>query len=177
MSLPQPPGPAKLVIGLFMREKDLLAPLTHDLIEKFGAIDLLSPWFPFDYTNYYESEMGSPLFRRLLVFKPLIKQTDLPEIKMITNNLELKYSGHDKRQVNIDPGYLLLERFILATNKNFTHRVCISDGVYADLTLIFQNGEFKTLDWTYPDYAAQNMIEFLTKVREKLKLDLQKTSG
>ncbi len=177
MSLPQPPGPAKLVIGLFMMEKDLLEPLVHDLVEKIDTIDIVSPWFPFDYTSYYESEMGNPLFRRMLVFKSLIKQTDLPEIKRITNKLELEYSKNDKRKVNIDPGYLLLERFVLATNKNFTHRICISNGIYADLTLIFQKGEFKPLAWTYPDYAAQNMIEFLLKVREKLKLDLQKTSG
>ncbi len=177
MSKPQPPCPAKLVIGVFMRNKRLLNPVTHDLTDKFGAIDLLSPWMAFDYTPYYKPEMGSPLYRRMIVFKSLIRQTDLPEIKTITNALELKYTGHNKRTINIDPGYLLLERFILATNKNFTHRICIGDGIYADLTLIYQDGGFKTLSWTYPDYASREMIAFLLKVREKFKLDLQKTSG
>lgn len=36
---------------------------------------------------------------------------------------------------------------------------------------------FQTLEWTYPDYAAESMIQFLTKVREKYLLDLKSVKG
>jgi len=119
MSLPKAPKPAKLVIGLFMKEKRLIEQITAELIEVFGSIDMVSPWFPFDYTDYYESEMNAPLFRRMLAFKELIKQSSLADIKNITNEIESNYSREEKRLVNIDPGYMLQERFVLATgNRN-----------------------------------------------------------
>ena len=65
MSKPREPKPAKLVIGLFMKEKELFEPLVDKLVSRFGAPDLVSRWMSFDYTAYYEQEMGSPLFRRL----------------------------------------------------------------------------------------------------------------
>ena len=112
-------------------------PLAEAVSEKFGPVDLVSAWMPFDYTIYYEREMGSPLFRRMLVFRDLIGQDELPAIKRFTNDLESEYLDEGRRRVNIDPGYLLPERFVLATGKNFTHRIYIGQGIYADLTLIY----------------------------------------
>ena len=173
MSRPQPPKSAKLVIGLFMKEKHLIVPVAKTLIEKFGPVDMVSAWLPFDFTTYYESEMGTPLFRRILVFERLIKQSALAQIKIITNDLELKYSKNDKRIVNLDPGYILRERFVLATGKNYSHRIYIGRGIYADLTLIYAKGRFQTLPWTYPDYAEQNMLTYLEQVRNKYVSDLR----
>ena len=76
---------------------------------------------------------------------------------------------------NIDPGYVLHERFVLASGKNFSHRIYIGDGIYADLTLIYQNGNFQKLPWTYPDYADQAMLNFLDQVRSKYVLDVRRT--
>ncbi len=148
MSIPQPPKPAKLVIGLFMKEKSLLPPVADELAGRFGPVDMVSSWIPFDYTSYYESETGTPLFRRILTFDKLIKQSFLADIKCMTNEIELKYSENNNRRVNIDPGYMLYERFVLATGKNFTHRIYIGRGIYADLTLIYTKGSFRdiTLD-------------------------------
>ena len=171
MSLPQPPDLAKLVIGLFTKEKQEFTEAAHDLATEFGEIEMVSPWFPFDYTSYYETEMGRPLFRRMLVFKTLVQQTDLPDIKAITNRIEIQYTRDDKRIINIDPGYLLLERFVLATGKNYTHRIYIGQGFYADLTLIFQNGSFQPLPWTYPDYADPSVKTFLEKIRNRLRME------
>jgi len=145
MSVPCKPKPLKLVIGLFMREKALLEPLAGALSAAFGALDLISAWMPFDYTSYYEAEMGTPLFRRLLAFKKLIGQQELPQIKVATNALEGRYMQGGRRRVNIDPGYLLHERFVLASGKNFSHRIYLGSGIYADLTLIYQKGNFQKL--------------------------------
>lgn len=176
MSLPQTPKPAKLVIGLIMKDRALFEPLSVELAADFGSVDMVSSWMPFDYTTYYEPEMGTPLYRRLMTFKDLINQDQLPEIKLTTNRLEHIFSQNGRRRVNIDPGYLLYERFVLASGKNFSHRIYIGNGIYADLTLIYQGGGFKKLPWTYPDYADAPMLAFLTQVRNKYGADLKNRS-
>lgn len=173
MSTPQAPRPAKLIIGLIMKDRTLIEPLIVELCASFGPLDLVSAWMPFDYTTYYEPEMGAPLVRRMLAFKKLIRQSELPAIKLTTNRLEEKYSQHGKRRVNIDPGYLLLERLVLASGKNFSHRIYIGQGIYADLTLIYRRGAFEKLPWTYPDYADQPMQAVLQQVRSKYAVDLK----
>lgn len=173
MSIPQAPKPAKLVIGLIMKDRALFEPLGVELSAGFGSVDMVSSWMPFDYTTYYEPEMGTPLYRRLLTYQKLINQDELPEIKLTTNRLEQSFSQNGRRRVNIDPGYLLYERFVLASGKNFSHRIYIGGGIYADLTLIYQRGGFEKLPWTYPDYADQPMLAFLTQVRNKYAVDLK----
>jgi hypothetical protein len=173
MSQPLPPKPAKLVIGFFLKEKGLGIHVVKALVDKFGTIDVASSWFPFDFTHYYNEEMGTPLFRRLVAFNQLIHQVSLADIKVFTNDLEHEHSSNGKRSVNIDPGYLLHERFVLATGKNYSHRIYIGKGIYADLTLIYAKGGFKPLPWTYPDYASEIIITFLEQVRKKYTIDLK----
>lgn len=174
MSVPQPPKPAKLVVGFFLNDRSLAAAIVGQLQDRLGPLEMVSPWLPFDFTSYYEKEMGAPLSRRVVVFKPLVEQTRLVAIKRMTNALEGDYVREGKRRVNIDPGYLLPERLVLATGKNFTHRIYLGEGIYADLTLIFQKGAFRSLPWTYPDYADRRLIDFLTLVRNKYLLDLKR---
>ena len=116
--------------------------------------------------------MGTPLFRRRLAFKPLIEQLQLAAVKVTTNRLEDQYTRSGRRRVNIDPGYLLYERFVLASGKNFSHRIYIGHRIYADLTLIYQGGAFEKLPWTYPDYADRPILSFLEQVRDKYAADL-----
>ncbi|MFC1885523.1 DUF4416 family protein [Thermodesulfobacteriota bacterium] len=177
MSLPQPPKPAKPVIGFFLKDTHLIEDVASVVAERMGPIDMVSTWLPFNFTAYYGPEMGGPLFRRMLSFKTLIKQSALAEIKLMTNDIERAFSKNGKRLVNIDPGYLLNERFVLATGKNFTHRIYIGRGIYADLSLIYQKGRFQKLPWTYPDYTEINMISFLEKVRNKYQADLKQSSN
>jgi len=174
MSRPQAPKPAKLLVGFFLKEKALAGTIVRELAEQLGPIDMVSRWLDFDFTSYYEKEMGGPLHRRIVVFNNLIEQTRLPHVKCTTNEIENQYEKKGCRRVNIDPGYLLPERFVLATGKNFTHRIYIGEKIYADLTLIFQKGAFRKLPWTYPDYADSRIIEFLTLARNKYMRDLKK---
>ena len=171
MSVPQTPKPAKLVIGIITTELKIAENLVIELASPYGKIDLVSPWMHFNYTTYYEPEMGSPLFRRVFAFKPLISQSDLSAVKLTTNRMEHDYSREGRRRVNIDPGYMLRERFVLASGKNFSHRIYIGSGIYADLTLIYRKGNFQTLPWTYPDYGDERMLNFLEQVRNKYILD------
>lgn len=173
MSNPRPAQLAKLVVGLFTSEKSLLIPVAEELSANFGAIDLMGAWFPFAFTTYYKPEMGFPLYRRMMAFRQLIEQPRAVEIKLATNTMEQTYTQNGKRHVNIDPGYLLYERFVLMTGKNYTHRIYVDKGIYADLTLIYQQGAFQPLPWTYPDYAQRQMLAFLKQVRNKYVIDVK----
>jgi len=178
MSIPKDPEPAKLIVGCIMNDKAFIDTLFLLLEKEFGSVDMISQWLDFAYTDYYYKEMGSPLFRKVFVFKNLIEQEDLALIKTKTNELEKKFTTSGKRAVNFDPGYLVSSRFILATGKEYSHRIYIGHKIYADLTLMYSKKEgFKTLDWTYPDYASQSMLSFLKKVRDKYLLDLKASKG
>ena len=173
MSIPGEPKPAKLVTSLFMQDRALLQEVAGRLCDAWGSVDMVSPWLPFDQTDYYNAEMGSPLFRRFIGFSELIEQERLADVKLFTNELEGSFSREGKRLVNIDPGYLLPERFVLATGKNFTHRIYLMRGIYADLTLVYHKGRFRTLNWTYPDYADGATISFLLSVRDRYMYQLK----
>ena len=174
MSTPKRPDPAKLIIGMFMSDQAIFQTLLESLEKKFGPIDMVSPWFDFDYTDYYQREMGSSLFRRVAVFKDLIEQDALADIKVATNEIEAAWTNNGNRTVNIDPGCLLKSRFILATGKDFAHRVYIGKGIYADLPLMYKKGKFPDLDWTYPDYRGDAIKGFLEIARSKYCLDYKK---
>lgn len=173
MSIPKPPDPAKLVIGVILKDVALVNTLAEALMDRFQKVDLVSGWMPFDYTTYYEAEMGAPLYRRMFAFKGFIDQAALPAVKQATNEIELSFTENGFRRVNIDPGYLLRERFVLATGKNFAHRIYLANGIYADLTLIYKNRAFHPQPWTYPDYAGERIQAFLGRVRRKLVYDLK----
>lgn len=161
-----------------MKNKALLEKLYPMLEKVCGPVDMISPWLGFDFTDYYYKEMGSPLFRKVFAFKKLIEQKDLAVIKEKTNAIEQIFAESHQRQVNIDPGYLLSSRFVLATGKDYSHRIYIGRNIYADLTLMYtKNKGFVTLDWTYPDYASKEMTDYLSKVRNKYLLDLNAIRG
>jgi hypothetical protein len=174
MSTPKAPDPAKLVVSCFMNNKAHLDALYPELEKICGPVDLISRWFGFDYTDYYYKEMGAPLYRKVFAFKQLIAQKDLAAIKERTNEVEKQFASGGKRQVNIDPGFLLSSRFVLATGKDYAHRIYIGRNIYADLTLMYtKKSGFVTLDWTYPDYASEQMLSFLTTIRNKYILDVK----
>jgi len=165
MSRPAEPHPVKLIASLFSPSQSLLDEIMEALPGRFGPTDRVSPPLMFDRTTYYAREMGWPLHRRFVSFKALVSPERLVEIKIETNALEERYLTEGKRRVNIDPGYVALERLVLATGKNYVHRIYLSRGIYADLTLVFSKGSFSPLPWTYPDYATVDIIGYFNQVR------------
>lgn len=147
--------------------------LSSRLEERLGPVDMIGPPIPFIETTYYHREFGTPLIRRLLSFKRLIDQDQLKEIKLWTHELEQTQAKDGKRLFNLDPGLLTLERLVLATGKNFAHRVYLGKGIYADLTLLFQGGEWKTLPWTFPDYGGLALQALLSEMRCRYKEKLR----
>ena len=169
MSTPRKADDVKLISSLFSAHQKLLDQVIADLEGLYGPTDWISPEFLFDRTKYYEKEMGWPLYRRYISFANLIRPEELADVKLKTNEIESRHFVEGKRGINIDPGYISLERLILATGKNYIHRIYLSKGIYADLTLIFQRGTFKPLQWTYRDYADPKTIVCFNDLREKYK--------
>ena len=168
MSRLKDPVPARLVISVLIKDQERLQKVSAELETYFGTLEMVSTWMDFNYTDYYEKEMGAPLFRRMFTFKDLIEQENLHKIKLTTIKIEQKFTNEmGQRKVNLDPGYMTPERFVLATGKNFTHRIYLGRKIYADLTLIYQKGAFKPLPWTYPDYQATSMLVFLQIIRQR----------
>jgi hypothetical protein len=153
---------------LFRENEDLLKALDM-LSAQIGAIERQTPVTPFLHTNYYEKEMGKELLRTFILFGTLVERESLPGIKLITNEIEQSFAPDKKRTINIDPGYVALEHVILATTKGYAHRVHLKNGVYADLTLMYRNGTYRPLEWTYPDYAEADTISLFIQWREHYK--------
>ena len=175
------PLPVKLVCGLLYREEKWLYEGLGDLHSKIGETDFVSEALQFHYTSYYFGEMGQPLFRRFASFEELWDASQLAEIKVFTNSLEEKYAAAagSGRVLNIDPGYVNPTAYILATSKNYSHRIYLGKGVFAQQELLFERKRIQTLDWTYPDYRSYEYQEIFRRIREtylKQIKDLQKSA-
>lgn len=131
-------------------------------------IDFKSEIINFDFTNYYNEEMGEKILRYWISFEPVIELTQPYKIKHLTNDLEQQYFSDEagNRKVNLDPGYVEGSKLVLFSTKNYSHRIYLDEGIYAEVTLIYKHSKFEILPWTYPDYKTESAIKFFTQVRE-----------
>jgi len=178
VSTPKTPDPGLLILSVLSARFDTLWDRVRaDLEASFGPAAEVSEPFAFDQTDYYDAELGTPILRRLVAFETLRPLDGLAEIKLATNALEASYAEEGRRTVNLDPGFVTAERLVLATGKNFSHRIYLRDGIWADLTLIWQKGGWKDFSWTFPDYAGEEMKRRLTKLRQLYKTKLNTQRG
>ncbi|MDX9703164.1 MAG: DUF4416 family protein [Candidatus Auribacterota bacterium] len=161
--------PVMLICAVLAADTDYLARAISSLTGEFGDIAMQSDVIPFDFTEYYNEEMGSSIVRQYFGFERLISPDQIADIKRCTNAIEKTFATGNRRQVNLDPGYLTLAKLVLATTKDATHRLYLRDGIYAESTLFFKAKTFHIWQWTYPDYRAQSTIFFLNELREKYK--------
>jgi hypothetical protein len=173
MGTPAQPKPARYFASVIFNEETLLDPAEDALVALLGDLAARTPVLPFDLTRYYEKEMGQDLKRVFLLFQPLRRREELTEIKLATNEIEQRFCHDAKRKINIDAGYMSLEQVILATTKGYSHRVYLGRGIYADLTLIYQDASFRPLQWTYPDYGGEGCISMFNGWREIYKTALR----
>jgi len=174
MSKPRLPVPVKPVVSLILTRAELGPAALQRLTAYLGAPDLVTGVWPFTATEYYHREMGPELGRQLVSFLHLADSSLLPDWKIHTNNLERRYSLGGRRLLNLDPGYLTRERLVLATGKNYAHRIHLGGGIFGDLALRFFQGRFEPLPWSYPDYAHGPLPDFLLLVRRKYLWQLER---
>jgi hypothetical protein len=160
----QKPLPVKLFCGLIGSEASIEE--GERLLEiELGPVDMRSPLLPFDFTDYYAEEMGTGLKRRWITFTELRERAYLVQAKHAGVIIEETLSANGRRTVNIDPGYVDDAQVALSTAKNFSHRIYIGKGYYAEATMIHSGGGFKALAWTYPDYKSGQGLEFFEEAR------------
>lgn len=163
----------KLFCGILYSDINIFSKAKEILENEFSEIDFISEPIPFSYSSYYQDEMGNNIYRLYLSFKKLIYPYRLSDIKKITNSIEDKLKIENRRKVNIDPGYISMSNLVLATTKNYSHRIALSAEIYGEVTLIYKNNRFIPLEWTYPDYKdPQNIIVF-DKIRKTLTQQLK----
>ena len=168
MTEPKPFSTVKLICGIIASEEMFFKRAQERLVELYGPLDLTSQLFEFDFTDYYEKQMGQNLKRKFVSFSNLISPEDLSEIKIRTNALEEEIKEEfkaGKRIVNLDTGFLTASALIMATAKDFAHRIPLQHGIYAHLELLFGKNDVRPLSWTYPDFETEGYQMFLLDVR------------
>ena len=171
------PKPVKLIIGILAANHQCLHSAIDTITDKFGRLDFSSEVWPFENTDYYSEQMGPRILRKFVSIEKLIDPGKLAKIKIQTNKLEQKLAKSLAlplpRPVNLDPGIIEPSKLILATTKNYSHRIYIGKKMFAEVTLIYDKRKWRPLEHTYPDYKQQCYFDFFNKVREGLLGQLQ----
>jgi len=160
--------PVKLIVGMISADPSMFLSAEELLSQNFGDIDFRSEIINFDYTNYYTKEMGENLLRKFISFEKLINPDICPKIKHFTNELEKRFllEGTNKRLINLDPGYVTAAKLVLLSTKDYIHRIYLSDGIYAEVTLEMEGNSFQPWKWTYPDYRSEKYISIFNNIRQ-----------
>jgi hypothetical protein len=173
------PRPVTPLVALLSRRADWLDAILPRLEEFLGALELRSDDFPFDGTAYYSGEMGSGLKRRFYTFASLCDPADVVDWKLRCNELEREFSaacraepgaGGDEpaeRPINIDPGYINGSKLVLASTKDYAHRIYLRDGVFAEITLGYRGDAWEHHYFTFPDYRQGHYFPFLSRARDE----------
>ena len=166
------PDPVKLIVGILAADEVCLQAAVNAITAEYGQYDLISDAFDFHQTDYYKDQAGENILRQFVSFTELIDPGRLAAIKHRTNEIEeilaTKLDTPLPRPVNLDPGIIEPSKLVLASTKNFSHRIYIGDSMYAELTLSFCKGKWESFQYTFPDFKEDRYHGFLSKVRDKL---------
>jgi len=148
----RPPQKVKWIYGVLFRDPAVWEEARRRIEAHFGPIDLVSEYYPFIETTYYEAEMGAKLTRCYVSLQELRNPEELVHGKQLSNLWEEQFSENGRRRINLDPGYLGESNLVLASTKNFSQRIYLGRGIYGEVTMVYTHGDFVKLPWTYPDY-------------------------
>lgn len=172
------PAPANLTCSITYRDAALYEEALRLIEKSYGPRDAESD--PYDFSaisSHYDAEMGGPVMKRIVSFERLFPRERLAAVKLQVTEIEQRFAVDGGRRVNLDPGLLTMENFVLATAKNHSHRIYLGDGVFAEVTLLFtKHATIQELPWTYRDYLRDPAAAFLLSLRDRYKKKLT-TSG
>ena len=159
--------PEKLICAVLYTDAQTADAAIAKLKAHFGETDLESDAYSFSAISpYYDAEMGGTVYRKILSFSECRDPAELAEIKTLTNAIEHENDTDGNRRINLDPGFVSPGRLSLATTKNAGHRIPLSGGIYAELTLFYARGAWNPFPWTYMDFKLPQVHAFLTQVRK-----------
>lgn len=181
MGVPKPPDPVLLILAVFSRYEGAISWARERIIEEWGPIALESAAFPFSHTDYYTPSMGPDLRKVFFAPADLIDPGRLPAIKLQTNSWETEFAEMKRfpeaRPVNIDPGYLTLGKLVLASTKDFAHRIYLGLGMFGEVTLFYRHHRWEHHEWTFADYRQSAYHEFFSRCREYLHERLREVTS
>lgn len=154
----------KLFSGFIYSDEGRYREVKEQLVSRFSPVDLETGAIPFTFTDYYNREMGETLFRRFVSFTSLIDPVQLPDIKLLTNRIEIDTTNSGNRTINLDPGYLSDANVIIATTKNYYHRVPLARGIYSHMEYVLKGKQFHFMEWTYPDFKSEAYLDFFRQL-------------
>lgn len=167
MGIAAPFEPEKLICAILYTDRKEADAALKILREHYGETDAVSAEYCFsDVSPYYDEEMHGRVYRRIVSFAACRDPQELAEIKAFTNSLEQENAENLQRRFNLDPGFISPGRLSLATTKNAGHRIPLSDGIYAELTLFYARGAWNAFPWTYMDFQREDVQAFLSDVRK-----------
>jgi hypothetical protein len=175
MGTPVPPPGVRPIAGLLAASLALLEEAQQAVRESIWEVTAASAPEPWTVSRYYEPEMGGDIWRGYLVGAGVMPPEELVALKLATNQLERRWCSPGRRPVNIDPGYIDLQRLVLASTKDAAHRIYVGGGIYAEVTLRFVDGTFVSLPHTYADYAMASTCAFFTRARAGYRSKLAAT--
>jgi hypothetical protein len=171
----QKPPPARLILSIVYSSLDALADALKVVEKRFGRVQFETMEIPCSDAALYREEMGAPLLRRLFSFERLVSRDALADIKNACHKIEPMFADHVDdyifRTVNIDPGILTPDNLVMASHREYNHRLYLKDGVFAEIALIYAGGQFKRLPWTHPDLCHREAIDFFLRVRESFETE------
>lgn len=161
------------LLAAFSRHEAALDWARAEAEAQWGAVARGSPRFDFSETEYYRPQMGDALHLQIWAFERLVPAEVLVERKLQTGRWEDAYRKQaawaEPRPLNLDPGYLTLAKFVLASTKDHAHRLALGGGIYGEVTLAYQHGAWQPQPWTYPNYRRPDYQAFLSECREYLR--------
>jgi len=160
----------KLFAGVLYTEGELLQPAKLKLETNYGPTDFESESFEFAISEYYRPEMGWPIYRLFWSFETLINPKQIARIKVECNAIEDAIAVDGKRKINIDPGYMDYDKIVLASAKYNGQKVYLDFGIYADLTLHYEKGDFYPYPWSFPDFKSSTYNKTFLRMREIFKM-------
>ena len=169
MGTVKPPPPVLFFSSVIFNDPVILKGVEEGLARLVGPIREKTEMMAFSESDYYAAEMGQGLSRYFLLFESLLDREMLAAVKIGSNEIEVAAAAGGKRRANVDPGYIALEHVVLATTKGYAHRIYLGRGTFADLTLLYENGSYRPLKWTYPDYGGGRLVSLLNRWREDYK--------
>ncbi len=169
MGTPHPPEKALLFMALLFASTETADAVLPVLEGRFGDILMETPAGSWSHSHYYDRELGTPVLRRFIFFRSLFDAALLPDIKLETNGLEDAFSLDGKRRINIDPGYVTSSKVVLASAKDYSHRLYLGKGIYGELALYFQGNRFNPMHYTYQDYKDAKGLAMFEGARRELK--------
>ena len=163
------PSPALLIFAVSSRHVAALDWTRDRIVEHHGPTVIVSEAFEFTETDYYAATMGTDLKKQFVACEVPIDPARLSDVKRETNAWETDYAAlgrhAEPRPLNVDPGYVTPAKLVLASTKDHAHRVYLRDGIYAEVTLHYQQRSWQPHPWTYPDYRREDYQRFLTECR------------